>query len=211
MFVIMFSMAMTQNGVTALNFASQEGHVTVVKLLLEKEADVNLCDKVVINFFYGVNVYVGVQSVCCIYALYVLDICRQLTGEVHQPIVDNPLFVYSFGTFVNFYKFIYSTISSPASLTLACAANLRHACAVRVTVVGAVCVCACVCVSIKSHLTYGASVCPENAVTYSAGNEGKQIVGICLKRLCSRVMPRNMSEKANMLINLTYPLSAFSA
>ena len=30
-----------------------------------------------------------------------------------------------------------------------------------------------VCVSVKSHLTYGASVRPENAVTYSAGNEGR--------------------------------------
>ena len=28
--------------------------------------------------------------------------------------------------------------------------------------------------SVKSHLTYGASVHPENAVTYSAGNEGKK-------------------------------------
>ena len=33
-----------------------------------------------------------------------------------------------------------------------------------------------VCVS-KSHLAYGASVCPENAVTYSAGNEGQKICG----------------------------------
>ena len=32
-----------------------------------------------------------------------------------------------------------------------------------------------VCVSVKSHLTYGASVRPENAVTYSAGNEGQKI------------------------------------
>ena len=32
----------------------------------------------------------------------------------------------------------------------------------------------------------------------------KKFVGICLKRLRSRVMPRNMSEKANMLIP-TYP------
>ena len=39
----------------------------------------------------------------------------------------------------------------------------------RVTVVGSVCV------SVKSHLTYGASVRPENAVTYSAGNEGQKI------------------------------------
>ena len=37
----------------------------------------------------------------------------------------------------------------------------------------------CVCVSVffKSHLTYGASVRPENAVTYSAGNEGQNICG----------------------------------
>ena len=32
----------------------------------------------------------------------------------------------------------------------------------------------------------------------------KIFVGICLKRLRSRVMPRNMSEKANMLIIPTY-------
>ena len=61
----------------------------------------------------------------------------------------------------------------------------------------------CVCVSVKSRLTYGTSVRPENAVTYSAGNEGQKICGICLKRLRSRVMQRNMSEKANMLIRLT--------
>ena len=34
-----------------------------------------------------------------------------------------------------------------------------------------------VCLSVKSHLTYGASVRPENAVTYSAGNEGKNVCG----------------------------------
>ena len=32
--------------------------------------------------------------------------------------------------------------------------------------------------SVKSHLTYGASVRPENAVTYSAGNEGQNICGV---------------------------------
>ena len=62
----------------------------------------------------------------------------------------------------------------------ACAAriivvNPRRACAARVTVVG--CVCLSVRVSVKSHLTYGASVRPENAVTYSAGNEGQNICG----------------------------------
>ena len=35
-----------------------------------------------------------------------------------------------------------------------------------------------VCLSVKSHLTYGASVGPENVVTYSAGNEGQKICGV---------------------------------
>ena len=36
----------------------------------------------------------------------------------------------------------------------------------------------CVCVSVKSHLTSGASVRPENAATYSAGNEGQKLCGV---------------------------------
>ena len=61
--------------------------------------------------------------------------------------------------------------------------NPRRACAARVTVVGFVCVsvCLCVCLSVKSHLTYGASVRPENAVTYSRGNEGQKICGDLLE------------------------------
>ena len=39
-------------------------------------------------------------------------------------------------------------------------------------------VCVCVCLSVKQHLTYGASVRPENAVTYSAGNEGQKVCGV---------------------------------
>ena len=53
--------------------------------------------------------------------------------------------------------------------------NPRRACAARVIVVGVVCL--SVCLSVKSHLTYGASVRPENAVTYSVGNEGQKICG----------------------------------
>ena len=34
---------------------------------------------------------------------------------------------------------------------------------------------------LKSHLTYGASVCPENAVMYSAGIEGQNICGDLLE------------------------------
>ena len=49
-----------------------------------------------------------------------------------------------------------------------------------------VCVCVCVCVSVclsvclsvKSHLTSGASVRPENSVMYSVGNGGQNICGV---------------------------------
>ena len=37
--------------------------------------------------------------------------------------------------------------------------------------------CMCVCLPDKSHLTSGASVRPENTVTYSAGNEGQNVCG----------------------------------
>ena len=43
-----------------------------------------------------------------------------------------------------------------------------------------------VCVSVKSHLTSGASVRLENAVTHSAGNEGQKIVAFSLKLLRCR-------------------------
>ena len=55
----------------------------------------------------------------------------------------------------------------------------------RVTVVGSVCV--SVCLSVKSHLTSGVSVCPENTLAYSAGNRGQKFVGFSLKPLHSRV------------------------
>ena len=50
----------------------------------------------------------------------------------------------------------------------------------RVAVVGSVCLCTCVsvCLSVKSHLTSGASVHPENTVVYSAGNGGKKNCGV---------------------------------
>ena len=49
--------------------------------------------------------------------------------------------------------------------------NPRRACAARVTVVGSVCV------SVKSHLTSGASVRPEKAVTYSGQRRSKNLWG----------------------------------
>ena len=41
-----------------------------------------------------------------------------------------------------------------------------------------VCVCVSVCLSVKSHLTSGTSVRPENAVTHSASNEGQKMCGV---------------------------------
>ena len=43
----------------------------------------------------------------------------------------------------------------------------------------------CVCLP-ESQLTYGASVCPENTVTYPAGNGGKNICGFFLKSMRGR-------------------------
>ena len=63
--------------------------------------------------------------------------------------------------------------------------NPLCACPARVTVLGSVCV------SVKSHLTYGVSVRPENTVSYSVG---KKFVGFSLKQLCCRdaALPRCM-------------------
>ena len=54
----------------------------------------------------------------------------------------------------------------------------------------------CVCVSVrpsvrlsvKSHLTSGASVCPENSVTYSAGNGGQNIFRVFSESAPFKVM-----------------------
>ena len=58
--------------------------------------------------------------------------------------------------------------------------NPRCACAVRVTVVGSVSLFVCLNVrpSVKSHLTSGASVSSENAITYSAGNGNRAVAEI---------------------------------
>ena len=40
------------------------------------------------------------------------------------------------------------------------------------------------CLSVKRYLTSGASVCPENALTYSAGNEGQNKCSVFSKIYC---------------------------
>ena len=86
--------------------------------------------------------------------------------------------------------------------------NPQRACTVKVTVVGSVCVSVC----LLSHIspTERLFVLKTLSRTQRA-TKVKKFVGICLKRLRSRVMLRNMSGKANMLIIPTYPRSAFSA
>ena len=53
-----------------------------------------------------------------------------------------------------------------------------------------------VCLSVKSHLTSGASVRPENTVMYPAGNEGQNICGV-------------FSETAPLQRSSTAPLKAY--
>ena len=68
-----------------------------------------------------------------------------------------------------------------------------------------VCVSVCLCVCLLSHIspTEHLFVLKTLSRTQRA-TKVKKFVGIFLKRLRSRVMPRNMSEKANMLIIPTY-------
>ena len=89
--------------------------------------------------------------------------------------------------------------------------NPRRACAARVTVV-VLCVCVSVCrLSVKSHLTYEASVRPENAVTYSAGNEGQKICGDLPETTAFKSYSAKHERKSQLLIIPTHPRSAFSA
>ena len=82
----------------------------------------------------------------------------------------------------------------------------------------------CVHLSVKSNLTTGASVCPENTVTYSAGSGGRNIcgdfsettplqrytassiVGYCsdIPRTFSTAEPSKGSKKANTRLNSTW-------
>ena len=68
--VSIVSTVMTQEGVTALYFASQGGHVTVVRLLLEKGADANICKIVRIYGLCIMHMYVDIESVGCMLHMY---------------------------------------------------------------------------------------------------------------------------------------------
>ena len=65
-------------------------------------------------------------------------------------------------------------------------------------------VCVSVCLSVKSRLTYGASVRPENAVTYSAGNEGQKICGDLPETTAYKSYAAKHERKSQLLIIPTY-------
>ena len=56
------------------------------------------------------------------------------------------------------------------------------------------------CVSVKSHLTSGASVRPENTVTYSAGNGGQKICGVFFETAPFKSYGVKRKQKSQLLI-----------
>ena len=67
------------------------------------------------------------------------------------------------------------------------------------------------CLSVKSHLTYGASIRLENAVTYSAGKEGQNICGDLPETTAFKSYSAKHERKSQYANFPTYPMSAFSA
>ena len=77
-------MVATQNGVTALYLFAQESHVKVVRLLLEKGADINIFDNVAVDFL-SCNVCGHSVSWLYVTLLYIYVVYReQSVGLLHK-------------------------------------------------------------------------------------------------------------------------------
>ena len=87
LFVISLSMVMTQKGVTSLYIASQNCHVTVVRLLLEKGTDVNICDKVVMDIVSCTCVWTFSQLAICYIIMYVCSLQRTVCRLTTQTLL----------------------------------------------------------------------------------------------------------------------------
>ena len=62
-----------------------------------------------------------------------------------------------------------------------------------------------VCVCLSGHISPTERLfVPKTLSRTQRATKVKKFVGICLKRLRSRIMPQNMGEKANMLVIPTY-------
>ena len=83
--------------------------------------------------------------------------------------------------------------------------NHRRACAARVTLVVL-----CLSVCLLSHISPTERIFVLKMLSRTQrAKKVKQFVGICLKRLRSRVIPRNTSEKANSYANSDSPAVSF--
>ena len=67
----------------------------------------------------------------------------------------------------------------------------------------------CMCVSL-SHLTSGASVRPENTVTYSGGNGGRNICGVFFETAPFKSYGVKRKRKSQLLIRSGLPAIRFS-
>ena len=87
--------------------------------------------------------------------------------------------------------------------------NPRHACAARVTVLG-LCVCLSVCVCCSFSATVRNKVAKKRYQQFQHYTGLILNMAIFIKILRSKVMVWNMSEKADMQMTLSSPLTAFA-